>query len=454
MRNQDLILAAHECRVVTRFRDTIGLPGRIAVRLQPNHPTDDRQASRRPSSTACCYGCGDAVIGINPAGDNTATIRDLLDMLDEIIRRYEIPTQSCVLTHVTTTIQAIERGRAGRSRVPVDRRDGSGQSVFGVTLPAEEGRAAALSLKRGTLGDNVMYFETGQGSALSADAHHGVDQQTSRPAPTPSRARSSRCWSTRSSASSAPSISTTASRSSAPASRITSAASCSACRWAATSATRTTPKPIRTTWTAADAAGRGGRHLHHGRARRRRHHAELPVHLLPRRALRARAAGPAPAPEFEAWLARAGLADAQGSLLAEAAHALLQHSGAGPGRARMRLGRPPRLTPARIALGRAGSASRSGRCWASPGPRPGPRRGDDADRGGRDMKAVDELGLKTVRTRAPRRTGRRICAGRTSAGGCPGNPPAPRGRRGGPAPIAIVVADGRLRGRRCQRAGS
>jgi ethanolamine ammonia-lyase large subunit len=179
MRNQDLILVAKKTSVVTRFRDTIGLPGRMSVRLQPNHPTDDTRGIAASIVDGLMYGCGDAVIGINPASDNVGAITDLIVMLDEIIRRFEIPTQSCLLTHVTTTIEAIKRG------APVDlvfQSIGGTQGVndsFGVTLAMlKEGREAALSLKRGTVGDNVMYFETGQGSALSADANHGVDQQT------------------------------------------------------------------------------------------------------------------------------------------------------------------------------------------------------------------------------------------------------------------------------------
>ncbi len=179
MRNQDLILAAKKASVVTRFRDTIGLPGRMSARLQPNHPTDDRRGIAASIVDGLMYGCGDAVIGINPASDNVGAIIDLVRMMDEIIARFEIPTQSCVLTHVTTSIEAINRG------APIDlvfQSIGGTEAVnasFGVTLAAlKEGRDAALALKRGTVGDNVMYFETGQGSALSADAHHGVDQQT------------------------------------------------------------------------------------------------------------------------------------------------------------------------------------------------------------------------------------------------------------------------------------
>jgi ethanolamine ammonia-lyase large subunit len=151
----------------------------MSVRLQPNHPTDDKKGIAASIVDGLMYGCGDAVIGINPATDNVTAITDLLNMLDEVISRFEIPTQSCVLTHVTTSIDAINRG------APVDlvfQSIGGTQAVnasFGVTLDVlKEGREAALGLKRGTVGDNVMYFETGQGSALSADAHHGVDQQT------------------------------------------------------------------------------------------------------------------------------------------------------------------------------------------------------------------------------------------------------------------------------------
>jgi ethanolamine ammonia-lyase large subunit len=179
MRNQDLVLAASKCRVVTRFRNTLGLPGRLSVRLQPNHPTDDFKGITAGIVDGLLYGCGDACIGINPATDNVAVTKGLLQVVAEIIERYEIPTQSCVLAHVTTSLKAIEHG------APVDLVFQSiagtekANKSFGVSLALlAEAHEAALSLKRGTLGDNVMYFETGQGSALSADAHHGVDQQT------------------------------------------------------------------------------------------------------------------------------------------------------------------------------------------------------------------------------------------------------------------------------------
>ena len=179
MRNQDLILAASRCRVVTAFRSTIGLPGRLAVRLQPNHPTDDARGIAASILDGLFYGAGDAVIGINPAGDNLPTIVGLLQLIDELRMRHAIPTQSCVLTHVTNTLAAIAQG------APVDLVFQSiagteqANASFGIDLALlREARAAALALRRGSVGSNVMYFETGQGSALSANAHHGVDQQT------------------------------------------------------------------------------------------------------------------------------------------------------------------------------------------------------------------------------------------------------------------------------------
>jgi ethanolamine ammonia-lyase large subunit len=179
MRNQDLILVAKKCRVVTAFRNTVGLQGRMSTRLQPNHPTDDATGIAASLLDGLLYGSGDAVIGINPATDNVAQVMKLVHMMADIIAHYEIPTQSCVLTHVTNTLQAIERA------APVDlvfQSIGGTEatnSSFGLNLALlAEARSAALSLQRGPVGDNVMYFETGQGSALSANAHHGMDQQT------------------------------------------------------------------------------------------------------------------------------------------------------------------------------------------------------------------------------------------------------------------------------------
>ena len=183
MRNQDLIAVARKCTVVTVFRNTIGLPGRLSIRLQPNHPTDDPMGIALSMLDGLMYGAGDAVIGINPASDDVQALIRLWHALDEVRERFEIPTQTCVLTHVTSQIAAIERG------APIDLVFQSvagtqkANASFGITLAMlGEARDAALSMRRATVGDaasaNVMYFETGQGSALSANAHHGVDQQT------------------------------------------------------------------------------------------------------------------------------------------------------------------------------------------------------------------------------------------------------------------------------------
>ena len=179
MRNQDLILAAKKVTVVTAFRDTIGLPGRLSTRLQPNHPTDDPKGVAASMLDGLLLGSGDATIGINPASDNLTALGDLLRLLDDTIQRFEIPTQACVLTHVTSSIELINRG------APVDlvfqsvAGTQAANASFGVDLAVlREGLDAGRSLGRGTVGDNLMYFETGQGSCLSAGAHHGVDQQT------------------------------------------------------------------------------------------------------------------------------------------------------------------------------------------------------------------------------------------------------------------------------------
>lgn len=179
MRNQDLILVAKKCQVTTAFRNTIGLPGRLSTRLQPNHPTDDVSGIAASMFDGLMYGNGDAVIGINPATDSVSQATKLMKLMDEVIHYYQIPTQSCVLTHVTNTIECIEQG------APVDlvfQSIGGTEATnqgFGVNINVlAEAYDAALSLKRGTAGNNVMYFETGQGSALSANGHHSVDQQT------------------------------------------------------------------------------------------------------------------------------------------------------------------------------------------------------------------------------------------------------------------------------------
>jgi len=179
MRIQDLVAVSQKCRVISQFRNTIGLQGRLATRLQPNHPTDDMTGIAASIVDGLLYGAGDAVIGINPATDNVPQVIKIVNMLNDIVVQYQIPTQSCVLTHVTNTIMAIEAG------APVDlvfqsiAGTEAANRSFGINLQLlQEAREAALSLGRGTVGQNVMYFETGQGSALSARANHGVDQQT------------------------------------------------------------------------------------------------------------------------------------------------------------------------------------------------------------------------------------------------------------------------------------
>jgi ethanolamine ammonia-lyase large subunit len=179
MRNQDLILVGKKCQVTTAFRDTIGLPGRMSVRLQPNHPYDDARGITASILDGLLLGSGDACIGINPASDDPVVIGALLRLLDELIARLQIPTQACVLTHATTTLELVNQG------FPVDlvfqsiAGTEAANRSFGVDLKLlREAREAGRSLRRGTVGCNLMYFETGQGSALSANAHHGVDQQT------------------------------------------------------------------------------------------------------------------------------------------------------------------------------------------------------------------------------------------------------------------------------------
>ena len=179
MRNQDLIAVAKKCEVVTAFRNTIGLKGHFSTRLQPNHPTDDPKGIAASIIDGLLYGSGDACIGINPATDSPAAVLNLLNLIDTLRQQFEIPTQSCILSHLTTTIDLVNQG------APVDlcfQSIGGTEktnSSFGINLALiDEAYQATLSLNRGTIGQNVMYFETGQGSELSANGHHGVDQQT------------------------------------------------------------------------------------------------------------------------------------------------------------------------------------------------------------------------------------------------------------------------------------
>ncbi|MCE7030366.1 ethanolamine ammonia-lyase subunit EutB [Jiella avicenniae] len=178
-RNQDLIAIARKRPVVTKFRTTVGLPGRLSVRIQPNHPTDDAKGVAASILDGLAFGCGDAVIGINPATDSPSAMRRLLELIEELRLRLDCPVQSCVLAHVTTAIDCMSRG------APVDlvfqsiAGSEKANASFGISLAMlKEAQDAAKSLKRGTIGEDVMYFETGQGAALSADAHFGIDQQT------------------------------------------------------------------------------------------------------------------------------------------------------------------------------------------------------------------------------------------------------------------------------------
>lgn len=179
MRNQDLIAAAKKCEIVTHFRNNIGLKGHFSTRLQPNHPTDDIKGIAASMIEGLLYGSGDAVIGVNPATDSPATVMNLLQMMDAIRQQFEIPTQTCVLSHITTTLELVNKN------APVDlcfqSIAGTEQcnTSFGINLALiDEAYQATSALNRGTVGNNVMYFETGQGSELSANAHHDVDLQT------------------------------------------------------------------------------------------------------------------------------------------------------------------------------------------------------------------------------------------------------------------------------------
>lgn len=178
MRNQDLISVAAKCEVVTRFRNTIGLKGHLSVRLQPNHNTDDPRGIAASIIDGLLYGSGDAVVGINPATDSPQAVITLLQMLDNLRLQFDIPTQSCVLCHVTTAMQIMQHAPVDLVFQSIAGTEQANRS-FGIDLALlKEAHEGALSLGRGTVGQNVMYFETGQGSALSANAHSGIDQQT------------------------------------------------------------------------------------------------------------------------------------------------------------------------------------------------------------------------------------------------------------------------------------
>lgn len=178
MRNQDLIKVAQKCEVITKFRNTLGLKDRFSVRLQPNNPIDDPKAIAASTIDGLLYGCGDAVIGINPATDSPKAVAELLKLLDNFRQQYEIPTQTCILSHITTTMEIIEKAPVDLIFQSIGGTQKANES-FGINLNMlQEAYDAGLQLNRGTIGNNIMYFETGQGSELSANAHHGVDQQT------------------------------------------------------------------------------------------------------------------------------------------------------------------------------------------------------------------------------------------------------------------------------------
>jgi ethanolamine ammonia-lyase large subunit len=183
MSNKDLVLAASKARNVTRCRNTMGQRGVLGIRVQPNHPADDLGGILLAAVDGLLFGCGDAVIGVNPATESVETVAAILHGLDRLIAATGAPTQGCCLAHITTQLACLERG------APVDLLFQSvagteaANASFGVTLALlREGRERAREGHRkrdvAWVGDNVMYFETGQGSALSADAHHGVDQLT------------------------------------------------------------------------------------------------------------------------------------------------------------------------------------------------------------------------------------------------------------------------------------
>ncbi|WP_228236361.1 ethanolamine ammonia-lyase subunit EutB [Allomuricauda sp. M10] len=178
MRNQDLISVAQKCEVVTQFRNTIGKKGHLSVRLQPNHPTDDLHGIAASIVDGLLYGSGDAVIGINPVTDSVDIVGDQLKMMDEIRQRFDIPTQICVLCHLTTSLELLNKAPIDLVFQSIGGTEKTNAS-FGINLSMlQEAYDGALQLNRGTLGNNLMYFETGQGSSLSANAHWGVDQQT------------------------------------------------------------------------------------------------------------------------------------------------------------------------------------------------------------------------------------------------------------------------------------
>lgn len=176
MSNLDLIYAAHKMRVTAHCNTTIGLPGTFSSRLQPNHPTDSPGGILASAMEGLSYGVGDAVIGVNPVNDTVESVKRVLETLAELKNKWEIPTQICVLSHVTTQMRAVERGAPCDLIFQSIAGSEKGNRAFGVTVSMLD-EAKALALEKGTSqGPNVLYFETGQGSELSSDSHNGWDQ--------------------------------------------------------------------------------------------------------------------------------------------------------------------------------------------------------------------------------------------------------------------------------------
>lgn len=178
MSNFDLMTVGAKCQVVVRANNTLGLPGRLSSRCQPNHPTDDVEGIVASAREGLAYGCGDAVIGVNPATDTAQSTAEILKAIDDLLKRNDIPTQHCVLSHVTVQMKALELG------CPMDLMFQSvagteqANEAFGISGALLDEAWALMKAKGSTKGPNRMYFETGQGSALSSAAHHGADQVT------------------------------------------------------------------------------------------------------------------------------------------------------------------------------------------------------------------------------------------------------------------------------------
>ena len=184
MSNKDLVLAAAKIRNVTRCRNTLGEPGVLAIRTQPNHPADDIGGILLAAFEGLLYGCGDAVIGVNPAADSVESVSAILHALQRLVVAYDIPTQTCCLAHITTQLAAMERGAAVDLLFQSVAGTEDANRSFGINLSMlREGQQRVREHHRQRadvrwIGENAMYFETGQGSALSAEAHHGIDQLT------------------------------------------------------------------------------------------------------------------------------------------------------------------------------------------------------------------------------------------------------------------------------------